>query len=54
MTMRTLERVQGVGPCQRWNINRGKSCTCGHHELAQGAADGSQEKKAISRDVFQS
>lgn len=23
--------VPGMGLCTRWNINRGKPCTCGHH-----------------------
>jgi hypothetical protein len=24
---------QDMGRCQRWNINRGKACACGHHSM---------------------
>ena len=30
------QRVRGYkAACQRWNINRGKPCTCGQHEEAK-------------------
>lgn len=26
-------RASSIGACQRWNLNRGKPCICGHHAL---------------------
>lgn len=34
-------RVASSGACQRWNINRGKPCTCGKHSSSTKLATGS-------------